>query len=96
MISIATQSLAQEGLLPQERGGSAEISVIGGTPVLTAYAQEMITKAEEYVVAMKLFATSQGGDPEETEEESENTTPEDSGEDPAHHNGSPAGYPDGT
>lgn len=92
MIAIATQSPAREGLLPQGRGGSAEISVIGGTPVLTAYAQEMLNKAEEYVAAMKLLAAEPG---ETAEDDQETVTSEESGEDPAHHNGNPAGYPNG-
>lgn len=93
MFATATQSLTNEGMFPQGEAGRGEMSVIGDTPVLTRYAQEMLNIANQYMSDMALLAA----DPPETQDDdAENTTPEETGEDPAHHNGSPAGYPDGT
>lgn len=93
MTAIATQNLPHEEGIPQGgQVGGGEISIIGNTPVLTAYAQEMLDNANGYVAAMKLFAAEPG---ETAEDDQETVTSEESGEDPAHHNGNPAGYPNG-
>lgn len=93
MIATATLPPTHESLIPQGRIGGGDISTIGDIPVLTVYAQEMLNKANQYMADMALLAA----DPPETQDDdAENTTPEETGEDPAHHNGSPAGYPDGT
>lgn len=71
------------------------VSVIGDTPVLTTYAQRMVDYAAEYQNTVALF-NEPDEEPAEEQSSGDSSSSSSGTEDPAHHNGSPAGYPDGS
>lgn len=92
MINIALAQAAAEGF--PLGGEMPEVSLIGNTPVFYNYAQFMVDYANKYITEMELL--TKDPDPVAEEDATEEAEPiAEKGEDPAHHNGNPAGYPTG-